>query len=62
MYEEGATQASPPGLAGAIKGAVLSNYHHVNSHAVITGLLRGQSEVEAVAGVVRHNEEDSRGP
>lgn len=61
MYEEGATQASPPGLTGVVEGAVLGNYHHVDSDAVITGLLCSQSEVEAVAGVVLHNEKDSRG-
>lgn len=61
MYEDGATQASPAGLTGLVKGAVLGNYHHVNGDAVVTALLRSQAKVEAVAGVVLHNEEDSGG-
>lgn len=61
VYEDGATQASPPGLTGFVKGAVLGNYHHVNSNAVVTGLLRSQSKIEAIAGVVLHDEKDSRG-
>lgn len=61
MYEDGATQASPPGLTGVVEGTVLGNYRHVDGDAVITGLLCSQSEVEAVAGVVLHNEKDSRG-
>lgn len=61
MYEDGATQASPPGLTGLVEGAVLGNYHHVNGDAVVTGLLCSQSEVEAVTGVVLHDEKDSGG-
>lgn len=61
VYEDGATQASPPGLAGLVKGAVLCYYHHVNSDAVVMGLLCCQSKVEAIAGVVLHNEKDSGG-
>ena len=61
MTEDGATQASPAGLTGLVKGAVLGNYHHVNSDAMVTGLFCSQSKVEAVAGVVLHNEKDSGG-
>lgn len=58
--EDGATQASSTSLTWALKGAVLGDDHHVSSHAAIAGLLCRQSKVEAVAGVVFHNEEDSR--
>lgn len=61
MHEDGATQAPPPGLAGLVEGAVLGDYHHVNGDAMVTGLLRGQSEVEAVAGVVLHDEKHPGG-
>lgn len=62
VYEDGATQASPPSLTRVVEGAVLSNYHHVNSDTVITSLFRSQSEVEAITSVVLHNEKDSRCP
>lgn len=61
MYKNGATQAPPPGLTGAVEGAILSNYHHVHSDAMVTGLFCSQSKVEAIAGVVLHDEEDPRG-
>lgn len=61
VYEDGATQASSAGLAGLVKRTVISNYHHVNSHTLVTGLLRSQSKVEAVTGVILHNQEDPRG-
>lgn len=61
MYEDGATQASPPGLTGSVKGAVLGDNHHVDSDAVVTGLLCSQSEVETIAGVVLHDEKDPGG-
>lgn len=62
VYEDGATQAPPPSLTGLVEGAVLCNYHHVNSDAVVTGLLCSQSKVEAVAGVVLHDDKHSGGP
>lgn len=61
MYEDGATQASPPGLTGVVESTVLSHYHRVNRYAVITGLLCSQSKVESVTCVVLHNEKDSGG-
>lgn len=60
VYEDGATQASPPSLTGVVESTVLSHRHHVNRHAVITGLLCSQSKVEAVTCVVLHNEQDTR--
>lgn len=61
VNEDGATQAPPPRLTGPVEGAVLGDNHHVNGDAVVTGLLRRQPEVEAVAGVVLDDEEDTRG-
>lgn len=60
VYEDGATQASPPSFTRLVKGAVLCNYHHVNGDTVITGLLCSQTKIEAVTGVVLYNEQDSR--
>lgn len=61
VHKDGATQAPPPGLTGPVKGAVLGNDHHVDGDATVSGLLCGQAEVEAVAGVVLHDEEDAAG-
>lgn len=61
VYEDGAAQASPPRLAGSVEGAVLGNDHHVDGDAAVAGLLGGQAEVEAVAGVVLDNEKDPGG-
>lgn len=58
--EDGAAQAPPPRLTGPVEGAVLGDDHHVDSDAVVTGLFRRQAEVEPVAGVVLHDEEDAR--
>lgn len=58
VYEDGATQAPPPGLTGLVEGAVIGNYHHVDSDAVVTGLFGSQSKVQAVTGVVLHDEKD----
>lgn len=59
VYEDGATQASPPGLTGLVEGAVVCNNDHVDVDALVTGLLRSKAEVEAVAGVVLHDEKYS---
>ena len=61
VYEDGSTQSSPSRLTGLVEGAVVGNYHHVDVNAMVTGLLSSQSEVEAVAGVVLHDEEGARG-
>lgn len=61
VYEDGATQAPPTGLTGLVEGAVLCHYHHVNNDAVVTGLLCSQSKVEAVTGVVLHDDKHSGG-
>lgn len=60
VYEDGATQASSPRLTWALKGAVLGDEHHVGSHATITCLFCRQAKVETIAGVIFHNEKDSR--
>ena len=60
VYEHGTTQAPPPSLAGALKGAVVGDDHHSDGDAAVTGLLGGQAEVKAVSGVVLHNEKDPR--
>lgn len=59
VYIEGTTQASSPCLFWELKGTVVSDDHHVDSHTVIAGLLCGQSKVETVASVVFHNQKDS---
>lgn len=61
MYEDSATQASSSSLTWLVKGAVFRNYHHVNSNALVTSLLRSQSKVKAVTSVVLDNEKDPGG-
>lgn len=60
MYEDGSTEAPPARFAGQIEGAVVGYDHHVDGHALVARLLRRQAEVETVASVVLHDEEDSR--
>lgn len=59
MNEDGSAQAPPPGFAGQIEGAVVCYDHHVDGHALVARLLRRQAEVEAIASVVLHDEEDA---